>query len=157
MQKQRNFLRKFRCFCITKSTYFCTHLFFSYNNIYQFYFFRIVQVVFTKSHETSIDNLLKKHKFLSALIKAFGDPFKSGTSSSSPQRVACKGYILQICNLIRFAADVQTSGSLKIWLSNHDLWKTFLPQLRYTTTHINLLIIFFQIHIHLLFTAESSE
>jgi len=97
---------------------------YSHNNIYQHYFFRIVQVVFTKYHELSIENLLKKHKFLSSLIKSLSDPSKS----------AAKGYAIQICNLIRFASDLQpANGSLKVWLQNHDVWKTILPILRTET------------------------
>jgi len=95
-----------------------------FNNLYHFQFWKIYQVVIRDNHVESQKALFNKYKFVSKMI----DHYKSSESS------AARGFIIVMCNTLRFAADLQpTTGYLKHFLVSHDIWKQFLPNLRSDT------------------------
>jgi hypothetical protein len=110
----------------------------SCNNIYQFHFYKLVSTAFLNNLEDSVRIILTKHKFLSVLIKAASDPKKAGNYIFYIAFLifpsAAKGFILQLCNLIRLSGDAQpSSGYIRSYLQSHELWHAFLPTLRKET------------------------
>jgi len=61
------------------------------------------------------------------LIQQFIDNF------NIPRYVDCKGYILLMCNHIRFTYESQPEGFIQSLLEKNSSWKTFLPQLKAAT------------------------
>lgn len=79
--------------------------------------------------------LFTKYKFLTSLVRAASDTTKS----------SAKGYVLQICNLIRLVGDLDPpSGYLRTYLSNHDEWIKFLPTLMYYLKFSLIILTFIQ-------------
>jgi len=92
--------------------------------LYHFQFWRIYQVAIRDNHVESQKALFNKYKFVSKMI----DHYKSSEPS------AARGFIIVMCNTLRFAADLQpTTGYLRHFLVSHDIWKQFLTTLRADT------------------------
>jgi len=97
---------------------------FSHNNLYHGLFYRIFWTLIRFNQPETLKVLLVKYKFLSRIL----EHYKSTDSSSS------RGYILQMCNVLRLAADLQPSGLiLRQYLASHDQWKQLLPIIRIDT------------------------
>jgi len=95
-----------------------------FNNLYHFHFWKIYQTVIKENHVESQKNILLKQKFLAKMIEHY--------KSNEPSGV--RGFIIVMCNTLRFAADIQLpSAFLRNYINSLDLWKNFLPQLRADT------------------------
>jgi len=102
----------------------CWFLEYRFNNLYHFHFWKIYQVMIRENHVESQKILFSKCKFLSKMI----DHYRSSEPSG------LRGFILVMCNMVRFAADIQPpTGFFKHYLTSHDSWKQFVSQLRADT------------------------
>eukprot|EP01114_Cavostelium_apophysatum_P004845 TRINITY_DN1525_c0_g1_i1.p1 TRINITY_DN1525_c0_g1~~TRINITY_DN1525_c0_g1_i1.p1 ORF type:complete len:665 (-),score=256.94 TRINITY_DN1525_c0_g1_i1:84-2078(-) len=96
-----------------------------FNNLYHFHFWKVYQLIIRDNHIESQKALFGKNKFLTRMIEQYKSPELSGN----------RGFIVVMCNTLRFAADLQASTDyLRHYLTSHDVWKGFLTQLRAETT-----------------------
>jgi len=95
-----------------------------FNNLYHFHFWKVYQTVIKENHVEAQKNIFSKQKFLTKMIEHYKSDEPSGV----------RGFIIVMCNTLRFSSDIQLpSAYLRNYVSSHDLWKSFLPQLRADT------------------------
>jgi len=95
-----------------------------FNNLYHFHFWKVYQLIIRDSHLESLKLLFTKNKFLTKMIEHYRSSEPSGS----------RGFIIVMCNTLRFAADLQLPTEyLRHYLSSLEIWKSFLPQLRADT------------------------
>lgn len=95
-----------------------------FNNLYHFQFWKLYQTSIRENHLESLKSMFNKYKFLTKMIEQYKAPEPTGT----------RGFIVVMCNTLRFAAELQPpTGFLKHYLTSHDGWRAFLPQLRSDT------------------------
>jgi len=93
------------------------------NNIYHALFFKFFEFVLKSNYIPILNSLFIETN----LINQFIDNF------NIPRYIDCKGYIILMCNHIRFTYESQSSSFLKPLLDNNDKWKEFLPILKKAT------------------------
>jgi hypothetical protein len=95
-----------------------------FNNLYHFHFWKVYQLIIRDNHVESQRHLFTKYKFASKMIEHYLSKEPSGN----------RGFIIVMCNTLRFAAELQpANGYLKTHINCLDIWKSFLPTLRAET------------------------
>jgi len=99
-----------------------------FNNLYHFQFWKIYQTAVRENHLESLKSMFNKYKFLTKMIEQYKSPELSGT----------RGFIIVMCNTLRFAAELQPlTGFLRHYMISHDGWKAFVITLR-TDTQVQI-------------------
>jgi len=94
------------------------------NNIYHALFFKFFEFALKSNYIPILNSLFIETN----LIYQFIDNF------NIPRYIDCKGYIILMCNHIRFTYESQPNHSLiQPLLDNNNQWKNFLPILKKTT------------------------
>jgi len=95
----------------------------SSNNIYHNVFFKFFEFALKSNYIPILNSLFIETN----LINQFIDNF------NIPRYIDCKGYIILMCNHIRFTYESQSNSFLKPILDNNKKWKEFLPLLKKAT------------------------
>jgi len=96
-----------------------------HSNLYHSLFYKFMCRVVRINDEVVLQTILKKARLVSHLVDHFS---KSSTTDGN------RGFILQLCNVLRLqAATLPPSSWLRSFLQSHDPWRKFLPQLRSIT------------------------
>jgi len=99
-----------------------------FNNLYHFQFWKIYQTAVRENHLESLKSMFNKYKFLTKMIEQYKSPELSGT----------RGFIIVMCNTLRFASELQPpTGFLRHYMTSHDGWKAFVSTLR-TDTQVQI-------------------
>ncbi|ORX51138.1 hypothetical protein BCR36DRAFT_326225 [Piromyces finnis] len=93
------------------------------NNIYHQLFLKFFDFALKSNYIPILNSLFMETN----LIKRFIDNF------NNTQFIDCKGYIILMCNHIRFTYDSKPDCFLKSFLENNEEWEDFLPELKKAT------------------------
>jgi len=93
------------------------------NNIYHNLFFKFFDFALKSNYIPILNSLFMETN----LIQKFIDNF------DTPQYIDCKGYIILMCNHIRFTYESQPDSFLRPLLENNEEWEDFLPDLKEAT------------------------
>jgi len=93
------------------------------NNIYHQLFFKFFEFALKSNYIPILNSFIVETN----LINKFIDNF------NIPQYIDCKGYIILMCNHIRFTYESQSDSFLKELLDNNEEWEDFLPELKEAT------------------------
>ncbi|OUM58500.1 hypothetical protein PIROE2DRAFT_64374 [Piromyces sp. E2] len=93
------------------------------NNIYHNLFFNFFDFALKSNYIPILNSLFMETN----LIQKFIDNF------DTPYYIDCKGYIILMCNHIRFTYESQPDSFLRPLLENNEEWEDFLPELKEAT------------------------
>jgi len=93
------------------------------NNIYHNLFFKIFEFALKSNYIPILNNLFVETNLIQKFINNF----------NIPQYVDCRGYIIVMCNHIRFTYESQPDSFLRSLLEDNEEWEDFLPDLKEAT------------------------
>jgi len=96
---------------------------YKFNTRYQDLFYKVFDLVIKSNHTPTIKKLITKTHLITRLIDHY----------NSKEPTDCRGYIILMCNNLRFHADTHPNGYVHVTLQSHPKWNEFLPVLREVT------------------------
>jgi len=98
---------------------------YKFNTRYQDLFYKVFDLVIKSNHTPTIKKLITKTHLITRLIDHY----------NSKEPTDCRGYIILMCNNLRFHADTHPNGYVHVTLQSHTKWKEFVPILKEVTSH----------------------
>jgi len=96
---------------------------YKFNTRYQDLFYKVFDLVIKSNHTPTIKKLITKTHLITRLIDHY----------NSKEPTDCRGYIILMCNNLRFHADSHPNGYVHVTLQSHPKWNEFLPILKEVT------------------------
>ncbi|ORX75795.1 hypothetical protein BCR32DRAFT_284844 [Anaeromyces robustus] len=96
---------------------------YKFNTRYQDLFYKVFDLVIKSNHTPTIKKLITKTHLITRLLDHY----------NSKEPTDCRGYIILMCNNLRFHADTHPNGYVHVTLQSHPKWNEFLPELRRVT------------------------
>ncbi|KAG4092399.1 hypothetical protein H8356DRAFT_1278339 [Neocallimastix lanati (nom. inval.)] len=96
---------------------------YKFNSRYQDLFYKVFDLVIKSNHTPTIKKLITKTHLITRLIDTY----------NSKEPTDCRGYIILMCNNLRFHADMHPNGYVHVTLQSHPKWNEFVPILKEVT------------------------